>query len=82
MIVEYFQLRLEEFEILIASSQERERVVAEIFYENVQWEEISQETEDELIVQFYPHTNQEYWEFELEEAIQAPEKARNKLLEL
>ena len=73
---------MEKFEILIASPLDRERVVAEIFYENVQWAEISQENDDELIVEFYPHTSEPYWEFNFEEAIQALEIARNRLLEL
>ena len=70
---------MEKFEIIIASLPDRERVVAEIFYGNVQWVEISQETE-ELIIQFYPHPRQEYWEFSFNEAFEALEKAKKSLL--
>ena len=73
---------MEKFEICIASPEDRERVVSEISYERVQWAEISQENDDELIVQFYFYTNKPYSEFKLEEAIQALKEARNELLEL
>jgi len=72
-------MRIGKFEILIASLPDRERVVAEIFYENVQWVEISQET-DELLIQFYPHPKEDQWEFPFDEAMQALEKAKNRLI--
>ena len=53
---------MSKFRITIASLPDRERLVAEIIYDGVQWAEISQET-DEVVVQFYSHPNQEYWEF-------------------
>ncbi len=70
---------MEKFRIIIASLPDRERPVAEIAYENVQWAEISYET-DELIVQFYPHPRQKYWEFRLDEALEMLQKAKEKLL--
>ena len=70
---------MEKFCITIASLPNRENLVAEIFYENVQWVEISQETE-ELIIQFYSHPRQEYWEFPLDEALEALEKAKKRFL--
>ncbi len=70
---------MEKFKIIIASLPNRERPVAEIAYENVQWAEISQET-DELIIQFYPHPRQEYWEFSFNEAFEVLEKAKKSLL--
>ena len=72
---------LKNFEITIASLPHREELVAEIYYENQQWVEISQET-GKLIIQFYPHPKQKYWEFSLEEAMQVLEQAKNKLLGL
>jgi hypothetical protein len=39
------------------------------------WVEISQEA-DELIIQFHPHPRQEYWEFPLEDALEALEQAK------
>ena len=70
---------MEKFRITIASLQDRERPVAEIAYDNVQWVEVSQET-DEVIVQFYPHPRQKCWEFSLDESIRVLEKAKKKLL--
>lgn len=68
------------FEIVIASLPDREKVVAEIYCDNIQWAEISQETGD-LIVQFYTHPLKKYWEFSLEKAIEVLEKSKKKLLE-
>lgn len=70
---------MQKFRITIASLPDREEVVAEVFYDNVQWAEISQES-DELLIQFYPHPRKEYWEFPAEEALQALQQAKDKLL--
>ena len=67
------------FEILIASLPYRERLVAEIYYDNMYWVQISQEDE-ELLVQFYPHPTEKCWAFPLEEALKVLAQARNKLL--
>jgi hypothetical protein len=72
---------MEKFRITIASLPDRERLVAEILYDGVQWAEISQET-DEVAIQFYSHPRKKYWEFTYDEAIQVLEKAKNKLLEI
>lgn len=73
---------MEKFRITIASLPDRENLVSEILYEGVQWAEISQEIEDELIIHFYPHPRFKHWEFQLDKAIQVLEQAKNKLLEL
>jgi hypothetical protein len=73
---------MEKFRITVASLPDRERLVAEVLYEGVQWAEISQETNDGLIIQFYAHPSKKYWEFPFEEAIKILEQAKNKLLEL
>lgn len=70
---------MEKFRITIASLPDREEVVAEILYEEIQWVEISQET-DELIIQFYSHPDREYWEFSIDEALEVLKKAKSKLL--
>lgn len=73
---------MEKFHITIASLPDRERLVAEILYEDVQWAEISQETDDKLIIQFYSHPKKKYWKFSHDEAVQILEQAKKKLLEL
>lgn len=72
---------MEKFRITVASLPDREHLVAEILYEEVEWAEISQEKGDELIIQLHPHPREKYWEFNLDEAIESLEKARNKILE-
>ena len=72
---------MEKFRITVASLPDRENLVAEILYEGVQWAEISQETE-KLVVQFYSHPRQKYWEFSLDEALEALEKAKKRMLDL
>lgn len=71
---------MEKFRVTIASLPDREHLVAEIFCEGIQWAEISQENDDELIIQFYPHPREKYWEFNLDEATAALEKAKKSLL--
>lgn len=72
---------MERFRITVASLPDRERLVAEILYEGVQWAEISQEADD-LLVQFYSHPRQEFWEFSLDEVLKILEQAKEKLLDL
>lgn len=36
---------------------------------------------DEFLIQFYPHPKQEYWEFPLNEALEAIEEAKKSLQE-
>jgi hypothetical protein len=69
------------FEIIIGSAPDKENLIAEIYYNNTCWAQISQETK-ELLVQFYPHPQKDYWEFSLEEALCIIEQAKNKLLKL
>ena len=70
---------MEKFHITVASLPDREHLVAEILYEGIQWAEISQET-GELIIQFYSHPRQKYWEFPIDEALKVLEQAKKKLL--
>ena len=62
---------MEKFSITIASLPNRENLVVEI----------SQET-NESIIQFYSHPRQDYWEFVLDEALEALAKAKKRLLDL
>ena len=67
------------FSIRIASVSNREKLIAEIYYDNDQWAEISQEEEMPL-VSFFSPSGGKYWEFSLEEALEALELAKRKLL--
>lgn len=67
------------FSIIIASVPYRNNCVCEIYYDNVQWVEISKE-DHEVIMQFYPHPTQPYWEFPAEVALEVLKNAHTKFL--
>ncbi len=75
-------MNLNDFQIDIASLPDRENLVAEIYFKGFLWIEINQEQSDKMIIQFYTHPHQHYWEFPLEDALAALEKAKYKLAEL
>jgi hypothetical protein len=62
----------------IASPPDREKLVAELFYEDEQWAEIHQESE-QLTLQLYPRRNGQPWEFSFDEAICMLQRARRRL---
>ncbi len=72
---------MSKFEIIIASLPHRENLVAEVYFNNMYWVQISQEKE-ELVILFYPHPNEKCWEFPLDEALSTLELAKKKLLGL
>ncbi|MBI2742635.1 MAG: hypothetical protein HYX48_01810 [Chlamydiales bacterium] len=65
----------------IASLPHREHLVAEIYYNNMYWVQISQETEV-LEIQFYSHPTAKCWEFSLDEALEILKQAKRKLIGL
>ncbi len=69
------------FEITIASLPDRENLVAEIFYNNVEWVEISAEVPNEFVVAFCNKEDDSYWEFPYEEAMGVLQEAKNQLAE-
>ena len=70
---------MDKFEIVIASLPNKERLVAEIYYDNMYWVQISQEQE-EMVIQFYPHPNEKYWEFPYEKALETLLEAKKMLI--
>jgi len=70
---------LNNFRITVVSLPDRENLVAEVFYDNEQWVEISQETDD-LMIRFYEPPQGDHWIFSYREATAALETAKNKLL--
>jgi len=72
---------MNDFEIIVASLPDNENLVVEIYYRNMYWVQISQET-GEIIVQFYSHPQQKCWEFLLEDALFILEKAKKRFLEM
>ena len=72
-------MKIDNFEIMISTLPHRERPVAEIYYKNMYWVQISQET-DNLVIHFYSQTKEKCWDFQLEKALEIIEKAKTKLL--
>lgn len=70
-----------DFEIIIASDPDRDELIAELYYRGNQWVEISHET-NEMLIEFYPHPSEGYWEFPLNEALNALEKAKQRMIAL
>lgn len=65
--------------VTIASLPDREELVAEIMYGNVQWCELSQE-KGRLMLEFYPHPAGQPWKFGFDDTINALQDAKRKLM--
>lgn len=74
-------MKSNEFEIGIASVPHREELVAEIFYQNEQWVEISNENGAPMIV-FCKKRDGGNWEFNLNEAFEALDYAKKCILDM
>ncbi len=70
-------INMKHFDISIASLPDRENLVAEISYKGYQWAELSNE-HNKFMIEFYPHPEKGDWEFPLDEAFEALEKAKKK----
>ena len=66
--------------VTIASPPDREKLVAEVLYEDEQWAEINQES-GALKLEIYPRRNGQPWTFALSEALLALQTAQARLLE-
>ncbi len=67
------------FEITVGSLPDKNNLVADIFYENIQVAEISNENK-ELLIQIYCYKDKDYWEFSLDEFQKVVEKAKQRLI--
>jgi hypothetical protein len=65
--------------ICISSPPDREKLVAEIFFGDMQWAEINQEG-DTLEVEFYPRPNGEPWRIDYKDALKALDEAKLRLV--
>ena len=66
------------FRISIASPPDREGLVAEIFFDGVQWAEVNQER-NSLEVEFCTRPDQTPWKLELQDAIESLKEAKRRL---
>lgn len=69
-----------ELTITIASLPDRENLVAELWFGNMQWGEINQEG-GSLTLEVYPQQSGKPWVFELNEVIKQVEQAKSRLEE-
>ena len=72
-------MRSNDFEFIIASPSNREKLVCEIYYKNEILAEISQEKE-EVIIEIYPSQAKKWWELPLVQFQNALEEARKYLI--
>lgn len=72
-------MNVNQFEFLIASVPDREKVACEIYYKLELIAEISQET-NELMLEIYPCTQNKWWDIPLISFQRTLEKAKNHLL--
>ena len=73
--------KMMKMEIKIASLPDRENLVAELWYDKVQWCEISQEL-NELILEIYPSLTGKPWTFQFEEALEFLQRAERRMASL
>jgi hypothetical protein len=66
------------YHVSISSPPDREKLVAEISFNNIQWAEINQEG-TELRVEFYPRPDGKPWNISLADAESALQLARQRL---
>lgn len=66
-------------EISIASPSDREKLVAEIFFDKEQFAELNQEN-GILTLEFYPRKDGEFWRLDFDQAINSLVEARQKLI--
>ena len=67
------------YRICISSPADRAKLVAEIFFGDVQWAEINQES-SELVVEFYCRPDAEPWRVGLSTATTALDEAKRQLI--
>jgi hypothetical protein len=67
------------YRIWISSPPHREKLVAEIFFGNIQWAEVFQENED-LEVEFYARPDGQDWKVEFIDAVNALNEAKRRLI--
>ena len=72
-------MRNNDFEFIIASPSNREKLVCEIYYKNEMIAEISQEKE-EMVVEIYPSRAKKWWEIPLTQFQSALEEAKKYLV--
>ena len=69
----------EDYRIVIADMPDKEEPVAEVYYKNKFWVEVSYEDHGYFVTKFYNQNSENYWEFPYEEAMEVLQEAKRKL---
>lgn len=72
----------ENYDITIAHMVDQEEPVAEIYYKNEQWAEITYEFPNKFDVFFFNSDQADFWEFPYDEAMEVLQEAKNRLAKL
>lgn len=70
---------MNDFKIITATLPDREHEVAEIWYKGKCWAEVSQEKLGCFDIEFYNHPENICWKISYNDAVNALEKAKNRL---
>lgn len=70
---------LEKTRICLSSPPDRDNLVVEIFFDDVEWAEINQE-HSVFTIEFYPRPDGQPWQFDFFSAINALNDAKLKLM--
>lgn len=70
----------EKIKIVISSPPDRERLVAEFFYENEQWAELNYE-KGIWTLEIYPKRSTGYWQLDFDEVMTSLNEGKKRLLE-
>lgn len=73
------EMNKNKYNICISSPPDREKLVAEIFFNDVQWAEVNQENND-LEVEFYTRPDGQPWKIDYSDVIRALHEAKLKLV--
>ena len=71
---------MNKFRITVASLPNSENLVAEVFYENLQFAEIFYENK-KLMVEFYGYEKKDIWRFPFHQIMDILEEAKQRLIE-
>lgn len=71
-------MKKNDFELIIASPYNREKLTCELYYKNEIFGEISQD-KNEFEIELYPSNSLEFWTFNLEELQHILEEGKNYL---
>ena len=70
----------DKYRICISSPPDRKKLVAEIFFGDIQWAEVNQE-QGNFEIEFYPHISGNPWRIDFSSVIGALNEAKKRLVD-